>query len=737
MFIFDQTSIFIYNFSMRSTTKRRLWYWTKILFFIGVGVFFIGSATLAYMVYSVSRELPSGDEIINRQIVESTKIYDRTGTVLLYEVGDDKKRTIIPLSEMPQSLKDATIAIEDQRFYTEPAFDWRGIARAAFINLTRGGIVQGGSTITQQLVKKAFLTDEQTPTRKLKELILAVQISKFYTKDKILELYLNEIPYGPTIYGVESASQAFFGKSAKDLTLAESAILAAIPKAPSRYSPWGSHLPDLIKRQHLVLSEMKSSGKISEQEYAQAIAAPLSFMQRGTGVKAPHFVFMVLDELAEYNEIYGGDFLKQGGLRITTTLDWNLQQAAESAVSKGAERNEKLYKGKNAALVAQDPKTGQILALVGSRDYFDTENDGNFNVASQGLRQPGSTLKPFVYMTAFEKGYTPDSLIFDAPTEFSTNPDCSAVVDFSKDTQSCFHPENFDHVFRGPVPLKKALALSLNVPAVKTLYLAGLRDVITKFQTYGLSTLRDPNQYGLSLVLGGGAVHLTDLVQAYSVLAQEGAKHPQTTILEVKDNKGQIIEHFKENTEIVAQPQYPRVINGILSDSSLRAELFSGSLSLTTIPGYDVALKTGTSNDYRDAWTVGYTPFLVAGVWAGNNNNTPMVRQGSSILAAVPIWNAFMVEAVKQYPAEKFAAAGTLDVPNKPMLNGVYTDGTGAIHDVLHYVDKNDPLGAIPTNPSQDPQYSLWETGVSTWLKEHANVLLGGVTQQLQSTSNP
>ncbi len=713
--------------------SKRFFYWLRITIFTVIGFLFIGTAAFAYLVFSVSKDLPSDDQIINRTVAESTKIYDRTGTVILYEVGDDKKRTIIPLEQVPQSLKDATIAIEDERFYTQPAFDWRGIIRAALTDLWHGEIVQGGSTITQQLVKKAFLTDDQTITRKVKELILAVEISKFYTKDKILELYLNEIPYGPTLYGVESAAQGYFGKSAKDLTIAESAILAAIPKAPTYYSPWGSHIKELVNRQRTILKKLVDAKKITEQEYQSALSQPLSFIARGTGVKAPHFVFMVLDELSQDKQLYGEDIIKRGGLRVITTLDWDLQQIAEQAVSDGAARNEKLYKGSNAALVAQDPKTGQILALVGSRNYFDRDREGNFNVATQGLRQPGSTLKPFIYMSAFEKGYTPDTIVFDTPTEFSTRSElCPTVVNFSNNNPACFHPENFDNQFRGPVPLRKALALSLNIPAVKVLYLAGLSTVIPRVQSLGLTTLTDPNQYGLSLILGGGAVRLIDLVQAYSVLAQEGVKHPQVTILEVKDRKGQIIDHYKENKEIVIKPEYPRAINAILSDSNLRAELFAGSLSLTQIPGYSVALKTGTSNDYRDAWTVGYTPFLVAGVWAGNNNNTPMQKQGSSILAAVPIWNAFMKEAVQRYPAESFTAPDAISSPTKPMLNGSYLF-EGQIHDILHYVNRNDPLGPIPNNPAADPQYTLWETGVSSWSQKNMTTLLSNFVQQLQN----
>lgn len=722
----------MYDKKMR-LRKKSWWFWTKIIIILGALGLFLGTATAAILVLEISKKLPTTDQIVNRQVAQSTKFYDRTGEVVLYEMGNDRKRTVLTFDRIPQSIKDATIAIEDERFYSEPAFDLRGIMRSVYVNLTRGGIVQGGSTITQQLARKAFLSDEQTFTRKIKELLLAIKISKFYTKDEILGLYLNEIPYGPTIYGIESASHAYFEKSAVDLDVAQAAVLAAIPKAPTFYSPWGSHTKELLNRQQIVLKQMYDQGKISQQVYEQAKNEKIEFAVKSEGIKAPHFVFMVLDQLLEEKDKYTDETIRTGGLKVITTLDWKLQEAAEKAVADGAARNEKLYKGKNAALVAQDPKTGQILALVGSRDYFDKKIDGNFNVAADGLRQPGSTLKPFVYMTAFEKGYTPETVIFDVPTEFSANnPDCPLVVDFKNENTSCFHPENYDHEFHGAVSLKTALPESRNIPAVKTLYLAGLHNVIEKVQTYGLRTLNNPDQYGLSLVLGGGAVKLVDLVEAYSVLAQDGIRHQQNVILEVRDNKNQVLEMYRDQNQQVIDAQYPRMINGILSDPALRAGLFQSNLSLTVIPGYQVALKTGTSNDYRDAWTVGYTPFLVAGIWAGNNDNTPMQRSGGSILAAVPIWNSFMVEAVKHFQPESFTPPEETVSSGKPMLNGQSIINGGS-HSILYYVDKNDPNGPAPEHPENDPQFINWETGVSEWTKTNTGQLVESLKKQLET----
>ncbi len=663
----------------------------------------------------MAQELPNPEEFIDGQITQSTKIYDRAGEVLLYEIHGDQKRTVIPFSDIPQYSKEATLAIEDQNFYHHAAMDWKGTLRALITNLTTGEMSQGGSTITQQLARNTFLTAEKTIQRKIKELILANWIEEKYTKDKILELYLNQIPYGTNAYGIESASQTYFNKSAKDLSLAESATLAAMIQAPSYYSPWGTHMEELINRKNYVLEQMNKLGFIDKQEEESAQKIKLVFASQNIGIiKAPHFVMMVEDYLIQK---YGEDIVEKGGLRVITTLDWKLQQIAETAVENGANRNTELYQGKNAALVAQDPKTGQILALVGSKDYFDKSVDGNFNVAVRGLRQPGSSFKPFAYVTAFEKGYSPNTVIFDLPTEFSSYTDvCRLVnINYNDENPLCFHPQNFDGDFRGPINLRNSLAQSINVASVKVLYLAGLNDTIKTAQNFGLTTINDPGRYGLSLVLGGGEVKLIDMVEAYSVFSQEGIKHNQAIILEVDSAKGDILEKYLDQATRVIDQQYPKLVNNILSDIDARAGLFQSSLNLTVFPGRDVALKTGTTNDYKDAWTLGYTPSLTIGVWAGNSDNTPMQKHAGSILAAVPIWSEFMNAALQNYPMEFFNKPDGVQ-ENKPMMNGEYIIN-GQVHEILYYVDKTNPMGPQPLNPEYDSQFWNWELPLKNWRK--------------------
>ncbi|MGC9598908.1 MAG: transglycosylase domain-containing protein [Minisyncoccia bacterium] len=706
----------------KGVTMLRRWLVT-----VGIAVS-AGIIVLSLIVIYFAKTLPSIEEISSRQISQSTKIYDRTGTVLLYEINSGERRTVVPFDQIPQTLKDATIAIEDENFYNEPAFDWKGIARAFLVDITSGSFAQGGSTITQQLARTAFLTLDQTVTRKIKELILAIKLNEYYSKDEILGLYLNEVPYGATISGVEEASEAYFGEPVQNTNLAQSALLAAIPQAPTYYSPWGSHVSDLIKREQLVLQKMYELGKITKPEFTAALAYKITFEPQSTGtIKAPHFVMAVEDYLVQK---YGENLVSQGGLKVITTLDWNLQQKAETAVEQGAAQNQALYQGYNAALVAQDPKTGQVLAMVGSRDYFATSSlplgctpgvnckfEPNFNVATQGLRQPGSSLKPFVYLTAFQKGYTPSTTLFDVPTEFSTNPACPAIPDFTNNDPRCFHPQDFETTFQGPISMRDALAQSVNVPAVEALYLVGIKNAVQNAYNFGLATLTSPDSYGLSLVLGGGAVRLADLTEAYSALAQDGIKHNQAMILRVQDPNGNLLESYVDQSTRVADPQSVRLVNDILSDAEARSGLFQNSLNLTVFPGYDVAMKTGTSNDYRDAWTVGYTPSLVVGVWAGNNDNTPMQRNGSSILAAVPMWHAFMAQALQSQPIETFAKPDPVNAA-KPILAGNYL-ANDQLHTILYYVDRDDPAGPPPTNPAADPQFHNWETALLTWAAEN------------------
>lgn len=667
------------------------------------------------------KDLPSPEALGARQVVESTKIYDREGETLIYELFGEEKRTVVPFEEIPQDLKNATIAIEDANFYTHKAVDLRGITRAFFVNLTQGGIRQGGSTITQQLAKNAFLSAERTFSRKAKELVLSFRLENQFSKDEILELYLNQIPYGGNAYGIESASETYFEKSVQELSLAEMAILASLPQAPSYYSPWGSHVEELMQRKDFVLERMEDLGFISEEEKISAQEEILDFAQPASSIKAPHFSVAVQEYLTEK---YGEDFVRQSGLKVITTLDIKLQEIAEEVVARGVERNAELYNGSNGALLAQDTNTGQILAMVGSKDYFDTDNDGNFNVATQGLRQPGSAIKPFAYLTAFKNGFTPETALFDVLTEFDTS-----------DVNS-YQPHNFDNIFRGPVTMRTALAQSINVPAAKTLYLAGISETLNLLESFGVSTLTDVSRFGLSLVLGGGEVTLQELLGAYATLAEEGIYHPQTMILRVEDRNGKVLEEYQDEAKRVISPEFPRMVNDILTDLNERSGLFQSSFNLTVFPGYDVALKTGTTNDYRDAWAFGYTPNFAVGVWAGNNDNTPMTAQGSSILAAIPMWNDFLVDALATRDPEVFPSA-TQEFPEKPTLRGesvvVYEeDGEEypQVHNILFYVDKNNPRGPEPRN-ARDPQFENWEQAVLDWAKENLSSFNSSYNQDI------
>lgn len=689
---------------------------------VALAALVLGAGTALLFAAYVASDLPSPAQLQDRRVSQSTKIFDRTGEVLLYEISGEEKRTVVALDQIPEFVKQATIAAEDKNFYSHPAFDWRAMARAFIKNFLRGrlfqcdGGCQGGSTITQQLAKNAFFGPEQTLTRKIREIIVAIQLEERYSKDEIINLYLNQIPYGSNAYGIEAASQTYFGKHVGELTLGEAAALSALPKAPTYYSPWGTHRKELEARRGSILAQMAEAGVIDERARRKAEEELLTYASQFTSITAPHFVIAVQEYL---NDKYGEDMVRTGGLKVITTLDGTLQELAERVVHEGALRNEELYAGKNAALVAEDAATGQIKALVGSRDYFDIPAQGNFNVATQGLRQPGSAFKPFVYLAAFMKGYTPLTVVFDLPTEFSTYREQCPLenIDYERDNPRCFHPQNFSERFLGPVTLRAALAQSINVPSVKVLYLAGIDTAIAIAKSMGITTLEERGRYGLSLVLGGGEVKLVDMVGAYSVFAQEGKRHRQTMVLKVTATNGKVLEEWEENSEDVIPREQARLINDILSDPSARAPLFTQSLELTVFPDHQVALKTGTTNDYRDAWAIGYTPSLVLGIWAGNNDNAPMQRRGGSILAAVPIWNAFMKEALKEAPSEIFTRPEPASA-SKPILLGNYL-ANYQIHDILHYLDKNDPNGPEPFHPEQDPQYLNWEEPVQNWARRN------------------
>ncbi|MDP3764736.1 MAG: PBP1A family penicillin-binding protein [bacterium] len=675
------------------------------------------SALLLILFVVFARNLPNPYNLEDRNITESTKIYDRTGKTILYDIHGEERRTVVPFNEIPQVVKDATIVSEDRNFYKHKGIDFEAIIRAAWLSLTSDSL-QGGSTITQQFIKKSILTSERTFSRKIKEAILALELERKYSKDEILNFYLNQIPYGINAYGIEAAAETYFSKKATELDLAEAALLASLIRAPSYFSPYGDHKEELIKRQHLVLDRMLELDYISKSDATKAKKEVLEFSKIRTSISAPHFVFYVK---ALLEEKYGEEYIEKAGLRIITTLDWELQALAEEVVATGAERNDKAG-ARNAALVALDPKTGQMLAMVGSRDYFkdpipagctpgvNCQFEGNVNVVTR-MRQPGSSFKPFVYATAFKEGYTDKTILFDIPTQFDTgcNPQGQPITLGAK----CYAPRNFDFKFRGPVTVRQALANSLNIPAVQVLYLAGVDDSINTAEDMGITTLKDRSRFGLSLVLGGGEVKLLEMASAYGALATEGVRHPFASILRIEDNKGNILEEYKDEPVQVLDTEVSRMVTNILSDNVARTPTF-GARSPLFFSDRPVAAKTGTTNEFRDGWTVGYTPSLVAGVWVGNNDNTP-IKQEPGVYVAAPIWHDFMVQAFDKLnlAPESFTPPHFPEV-SKPILNGQYLIN-GEIHSTLYYVNKDEPTGPAPANPSADPMFNNWETAVRSW----------------------
>jgi 1A family penicillin-binding protein len=576
--------------------------------------------------FLILKDLPSPSKLSSPDsFPASTKIFDRNGK-LLYDIYVDKNRTPVKLDSLPQYVKDATIAAEDKDFYKHKGFAIRGILRAGFNTLFKRKL-QGGSTISQQLVKNTLLTQERTLRRKIREAFLTIAVEILYPKDKILEMYLNQIPYGGTAYGIGAASQMYFGKTPDKLTLAEAALLAGLPQSPTRYSPFGAH-PEMAKhRQNYVLNEMVNDNFISQEEADQAKAEELVFAKHGHGIKAPHFVMYVKDQLVEK---FGQQTVDQGGLRVYTTLDLEIQEFAQTAV---ATEVAKLTKEKvtNGAALVTNPKTGAILAMVGSKDYFAKDIDGNFNVTTT-IRQPGSSIKPLNYAVALEKKIlTPASLVLDTPTCF-TNPG-----------QKAYCPDNYDNSFHGPTQFRFALGNSYNIPAVKILALNGLEDFIASASAMGITTFKDPKNYGLSLTLGGGEVRMTDMATAFGVFANQGARQDLYTIEKVEDSNGKILEKHKTTEgEKVLSAETCYLISHILLDNNARSAAFGSSSYLVVKNHPEVSVKTGTTNDKKDNWTIGYTPSYVVAVWVGNNNSQPMSYVASGVTGASPIWNKIM-----------------------------------------------------------------------------------------------
>ena len=616
---------------------------------LGIQIAFLGVLLLPATVFAIfayyAKDLPRPEKISEVSMAQPTKIYDRTGNVLLYEVFGDEKREVIPLSDIPEHLQRALIATEDAEFYGHFGLSVKGTARALLINLglrESSFIRPGGSTLTQQLARNSFLTREKTVSRKVRELILTLELERQYSKNDILGFYLNQIPFGSTAYGIAAASDLYFQKKPSELSVAESATLVAMIQAPTYYSPNGPNKEALLARKDYVLSRMAQVGFLSQEEADEAKQEELVFQDVASSIRAPHFSLYVLDFLVQK---YGEDFVRVNGLRVTTSLDWELQQIAEKATKETAQRNA-VWTAHNAALVALDPKTGEILAMVGSADWngdpYPAECDEGKNcfldpklnviTYSQG-RQPGSAFKPFVYALAFDKGASGATVVLDEETSFG--------VWGGKE----YIPQNYDNAFRGEVTLRNALAQSINIPAVKVLLdMAGIQESVEFAKKLGMNTLREPSFYGPALVLGGAEVRPLDIVSAYGVFATEGKKVPPLTILGVQDVNGNTLEKNQHTGIQVMNPAVAKEITSILSDNEARAPLF-GPRSALYIEGYQVAAKTGTTQDYRDAWTIGYTKDIVAGVWAGNNDGTPANRQPGAALAS-PLWNTFMTRAL-------------------------------------------------------------------------------------------
>ena len=674
----------------------------------------------------ISRDLPDPNRLIDRDIAESTKIYDRTGETILYDIHGVEQRTIVNISELPDYVKWATITAEDRTFYEHHGFNLWGILRGVLLDPFRKGYATGGSTLTQQLVKNAILTDERSVARKIKEFILSYRIENKFSKDEILQMYFNEIPYGSTAYGVEAAARRYFNLSAKDLNLAQAAILAALPQRPSYLSPYGNHLDELYGRQQYALSQMVKLGYITEAEAEAAKLEEVEFKNRIKGVIAPHFVFYVKELLSDK---YGEKMIEQGGLKVISTLDYELQKKAEEIITEYAEKNLDKYNASNVALVSIDINTGQILAMVGSKDFFDEKIDGQVNVVLAS-RQPGSSFKPIVYTAAWQRGYVPETTIYDLETVFP-------VI-----TEDDYIPHNYDLTEHGPVTLRKALAGSLNIPAVKMIYLTGIDNVLNLADSLGYSTLKDRRRFGLSLVLGGGEINLLEHTNAFAVFARDGKYLPTTAVLKLEEPDGRLMEEFNEaRAQKIIEPDIARITNNVLSDNQARAYVF-GESNYLTLSDRPVAAKTGTTNDYRDAWTIGYTPQVATGVWVGNNDNSEMNRGADGGVVAAPIWQKYMKEAVASYPVKDFIKP-SYSIPNKPMLGGessgvkvkidkmsglLATEATPEhlveektfkqAHSILYYVNKDDPLGAQPKDPNNDEYYKYWEEAVEKWAKK-------------------
>ncbi len=608
---------------MKIITK--LAYILLILFLIGV------LFSISVFIY-FAKDLPRPERYTEYPIIRQTEIYDRSGENKLYTIYGEEVREIISISDVPNHFINALLTAEDRRFYSHFGIDIKGIARSFVMNFQTGRTVAGGSTISQQFVRSAFLTTEKKVMRKMREIVLTIELERRYSKNEILEFYLNQVPFGSNIYGIESAANMYFNKTAKELSLAESAVLVSLLPAPSYFSPYGENVDILLSRKNRLLDSMIEEGFITKNKAEEAKKEEVVFYKSPDYIKAPHFVFNVKNSLEEK---YGEDFIKEKGLKIYTTIDYDIQKELERIVKEKVKENYR-YNAYNAAVVVIDPNNGEVLAMVGSADYFGTSLPEGctpgldckfdpFTDVTKRERQPGSSFKPFVYAIAFENGYSGETVVVDEKTNFGTplNP---------------YIPQNYDGRFRGEVTLREALAQSLNIPAVKVLKdFAGLKYTVEKVRDFGINLSQSYEFYGLPLVLGGGDVKLIEIALAYGVFANDGYKNNLSSVLKIIDKDGNVIEENNNPSQKrVIKQSTAEEITDILSDNSARAPVF-GQNSLLYIEGYNVAVKTGSTQNFRDAWCIGYNDDFIVGVWVGNNNNSSMIN-APGVVVATPIW---------------------------------------------------------------------------------------------------
>ncbi len=652
-----------YNQEAKQLRKIKL---LRLAVLMGFGGLLAGMMMFFILLLVYAKDMPQPGQVV-RQTGFSTKLFDRNG-VPLQDLYTDENRIFVPIEQMPQHLKDATVAIEDKDFYSHRGFDLMVFVRAPYYLLTEGRVV-GGSTLTQQLVKKVLLTDERSLARKFKQIVLSLLIERRFSKDEILEMYLNEVPYGGTAYGVGAAAEQYFNKPVSELTQLESAILAGLPQRPSAYSPYAAKTDDDGKllwqlRAEGVLRRMQEDGYLSSAAYTEAVDAlpNVTFSKGGTNLLAPHFVYYAKDQL---EEMFGEDLVNQGGLQVTTSLDMTVQEEAQKVVAEEIDKVQNLNIT-NGAVIVMNPKTGEVISMVGSKDFNSQDMDGQFNVVTQGLRQPGSSIKPVVYLTLMQnQQFTPASMMVDVPTTFQRN-----------DAEKPYAPKNYDGKFRGPVSLRNSLGSSLNIPAVKALAYTGLESFLQQAYKMGFATLEPTKEnlqrLGLSVALGGGEVHLIDSATAFSSFANTGVRVEPISILKVVDKNGRVLfEHRPVEGERVMEPEYAFLINDILSDDQARAMAFGTNSRLNVSP--NIAVKTGTTNDQRDNWAIGWSQDVLVGAWVGNNDNSAMKTVASGISGATPIWQRIMEYALKNgYEAPAWEVPSGVEQVEVDAISGYY-----------------------------------------------------------------